>query len=716
MVGTMIGGRYKLIEAIGEGGMGSVWLAEQREPVRRKVAIKLVKAGMDSKQVLARFEAERQALALMDHPNIAKVFDGGMTDQGRPFFVMEYVKGVPLTEYCDQARLSLKERLNLFMPVCQAVQHAHQKGIIHRDLKPSNILICLYDGKPVPKVIDFGLAKAMYQALTDQSLHTAHGVMVGTPLYMSPEQAEHNNLDVDTRTDIYSLGVILYELLTGSTPLERQQLKEAAFNEILRLIKEVEPPKPSTRLSSSLSLPSIAAQRSIDPKQLSRMLIGDLDWIVMKALDKERGRRYETANGLARDVERYLHDEAVEACPPSATYRLKKFVRRNRLQVIAAGLVLVVLVGGITGTSIGLFEARKQRDRAELALQAEARQRKIAEQAEDDTLINFEASTDDAIAQLIGSKDELGEQEKTYLKNTIERWKKFADRVGDDQRSRAIRGVGHFRVARLWEQFGRNDEAIVEFQVARELYQNLAIQFPTVPEHRQGLANIRNNLGLLLYYLVKNDEASAEFQAACDIQTELVEQFPAVSEYQYGLANTHNSLGVLFADLRNYQEAKDEYQVAYELRKKLVDKFPTVSEYQDGLADTCGNQGNLCRDLGKDEEARAKYHFAYEIQVKLVEQFPVVVEYQEDLATLHGNLGVQLYRLGKNEAARLEYQSAIDALMKLVKQFPTVPKYQSSLARDHLNLASVHRALGDPDEARAEVQAAIDIQVKLVEP
>ena len=286
--GTTIAGRYKLIEAIGEGGMGSVWLAEQKVPVRRKVAVKLIKAGMDSKQVLSRFEAERQALALMDHPNIAKVFDGGMTDQGRPYFVMEFVKGVPLTEYCDQVRLSLKERLNLFMPVCEAVQHAHQKGVIHRDLKPLNILICLYDGKPVPKVIDFGLAKAMHQSLTDQSLYTAIGMMVGTPLYMSPEQAEHNNLDVDTRTDIYSLGVILYELLTGSTPLEKLQLKHAAFNEVLRLIKEVEPQKPSTRLSSSLSLPSIAAQRSIEPNQLKKSLIGDLDWIVMKALDKER--------------------------------------------------------------------------------------------------------------------------------------------------------------------------------------------------------------------------------------------------------------------------------------------------------------------------------------------------------------------------------------------------------------------------------------------
>ncbi len=377
--GTIIAGRYKLIEAIGKGGMGAVWLAEQKEPVKRKVAVKLIKAGMDSKQVLARFDAERQALAMMDHPNIAKVFDGGTTEQGRPFFVMEYVKGVPLTEYCDQARLSLKERLNLFTPVCQAVQQAHQKGIIHRDLKPSNILICLYDGKPVPKVIDFGLAKAINQLLTEQSLHTAHGMIVGTPLYMSPEQAEYNNLDVDTRTDIYSLGVILYELLTGSTPLEKLQLKEAAFNEVLRLIKEVEPPKPSTRLSSSLSLPSIAAQRSIEPKQLKKYLIGDLDWIVMKALDKERGRRYETVNALARDLERFLNDEVVEAGPPGAGYRLRKFLRRNRSAVIASTLVLVSLLAGVVGTSIGLVRAERGQQAAREEQQNADRQRDRAE-------------------------------------------------------------------------------------------------------------------------------------------------------------------------------------------------------------------------------------------------------------------------------------------------------------------------------------------------
>ena len=365
--GTMVAGRYKLIEAIGEGGMGTVWMAEQKEPVKRKVAIKLVKAGMDSRQVLARFEAERQALAMMDHPNIARVFDGGMTEQGRPFFAMEFVKGVPLTDYCDRARLSLKDRLNLFINVCQAVQHAHQKGIIHRDLKPSNILICLYDGKPVPKVIDFGLAKAMHQSLTEQTLHTAFGMVVGTPLYMSPEQAEHNNLDVDTRTDIYSLGVILYELLTGTTPLERKQLKEAAYVELLRLIKEVEPPKPSTRLSDSASLPSIAAQRSIDPKQLSRSLTGDLDWIVMKAIEKERGRRYETALSLASDVRCYLGDHPVSARRPSISYRLRKLIRRNKalaasitLVVAAVTIALVASVGGLVAT----LQARRDEESA----------------------------------------------------------------------------------------------------------------------------------------------------------------------------------------------------------------------------------------------------------------------------------------------------------------------------------------------------------------
>src|SRR5580704_17959294 len=359
--GKIIADRYRLLEEIGEGGMGTVWVAEQLQPVRRRVAIKLIKPGMDSRQVLSRFEAERQALAVMDHPNISKVLDGGVTEQNSPFFVMEYVKGVPITQFCDEARITVEGRLALFVQVCQAVQHAHQKGIVHRDLKPSNILVCLYDGHPVPKVIDFGLAKAINQPLTENTLYTAHGMMVGTPLYMSPEQAEFNNLDVDTRTDIYSLGVILYELLTGTTPRDRQRIKEAAWQEIVRLIKEEEPSRPSTKLSGSGSLPSVAAQRNLEPAQLTRLVRGDLDWIVMKALEKERSRRYETASGLARDLERYLADEVVEARPPSAGYRLLKLVHRNRRLVAAMGLIALALVCGIGGTTWGMLRAVQAR-------------------------------------------------------------------------------------------------------------------------------------------------------------------------------------------------------------------------------------------------------------------------------------------------------------------------------------------------------------------
>jgi hypothetical protein len=368
--GDVLAGRYKLLEEIGEGGMGTVWMAEQIEPIQRRVAVKVIKAGLDSKQVLARFEAERQALALMDHPNIARVLDAGTTDTGWPFFVMELVKGTPITSYCDDKHLSVRERLELFGDVCRAVQHAHQKGIIHRDLKPSNILVAPFDGKPVVKVIDFGVAKATGQRLTAATLFTGFGAVVGTPEYMSPEQAETNNQDIDTRSDIYSLGVLLYELLTGSTPLTKKRVKEAAFLEVLRVIREEEPPKPSTRLSSTEELPSVAAQRHTEPAKLTKLVRGELDWIVMKALEKDRNRRYETANGFAMDVQRYLADEAVLACPPSAGYRLRKFARRNKGGLAVAALVLFFLV--LLGSGFGWAVRDRAARHAKLAGEVEA--------------------------------------------------------------------------------------------------------------------------------------------------------------------------------------------------------------------------------------------------------------------------------------------------------------------------------------------------------
>jgi WD40 repeat protein/serine/threonine protein kinase len=381
--GALIG-PYKLLEPVGEGGMGAVWMAQQTEPVKRLVALKLIKAGLDSKQVIARFEAERQALALMDHPNIAKVLDGGTTSAGRPYFVMDLVKGTPITNYCDEHHFTPRQRLQLFTPVCQAVQHAHQKGVIHRDLKPSNVLVALYDGKPVPKVIDFGVAKAAGQQLTNKTLVTGFGAIVGTLEYMSPEQAEINQLDIDTRSDIYALGVLLYELLTGSPPFTRKDLEKGGVLEMLRVIREQEPAKPSTKLSTAQGLPTLAANRGTEPAKLTKLVRGELDWIVMKALEKDRNRRYETASAFAADVQRYLNDEPVQACPPSVAYRFRKFARRNKvalatMAVVAAALLTVLLV--LVVSEVRVREEHQAREEA-LDAKVEAESQRANKEAE----------------------------------------------------------------------------------------------------------------------------------------------------------------------------------------------------------------------------------------------------------------------------------------------------------------------------------------------
>ena len=379
-IGTRIG-RYKLKEKIGEGGCGVVYMAEQEEPVRRRVALKIIKLGMETKSVIARFEAERQALAMMDHPNIAHVFDAGATDRGPPYFVMELVRGVKITDYCDRNKLVIRERLDLFIQCCHAIQHAHQKGIIHGDIKPSNIMVAQQDGVPVPKVIDFGISKATEARLTDKLLFTTYAQLIGTPAYMSPEQAEMGGLDIDTRSDIYSLGVLLYELLTGKTPFDPKELIKGGIDEMRRTLREKEPPRPSFRLNllPEVELTKTADARQTEPTRLISTLRGDLDWIVMKALEKDRSRRYETANGLAMDIQRHLNHEPVVACPPSWVYRFQKLVRRNRVVFIAGGAVAAALVIGM-GTSTWLF--LKEREARQRAVAAEQQQALLLHEAE----------------------------------------------------------------------------------------------------------------------------------------------------------------------------------------------------------------------------------------------------------------------------------------------------------------------------------------------
>jgi serine/threonine protein kinase len=604
--GKIIADRYRLLEEIGEGGMGTVWVAEQLQPVRRRVALKLIKPGMDSRQVLARFEAERQALAVMDHPNIAKVLDGGVTEQGSPFFAMEYVKGVPITQFCDEARITVEGRLALFVQVCQAVQHAHQKGIVHRDLKPSNILVCLYDGHPVPKVIDFGLAKAINQPLTENTLYTAHGMMVGTPLYMSPEQAEFNNLDVDTRTDIYSLGVILYELLTGTTPLDRQRFKAAAWQEIVRLIKEEEPSKPSTKLSGSGSLPSVAAQRNLEPAQLTRLVRGDLDWIVMKALEKERSRRYETANGLARDLQRYLADEVVEARPTSTTYRLRKFFRRNKGLVRAVAAVFLLLVAGIVGTSWGMLRAERARREAESARLAEAaeRQRAVeaaaAEKVAKETAQEREAETravlDFVEKKILGAartEAEGGLGPEITLRRAIEAAVLFVDQGFDKQP--LIKARLRMALGTSFYHLGDGKAAADQYGKARTIYTS-----QLGPDHRDTLRSIDN---------LANAYASQGRQSeALKLREEAVTREKAVfgSDHPETLG-AMNNLGASYSSLGRYADARKILEETLALRKsKLGPTDPETLRTSYNLARALAGLGRIAEAVKLHEETLAR--------------------------------------------------------------------------------------------------------------
>jgi eukaryotic-like serine/threonine-protein kinase len=716
--GAVIAGKYKLLQEVGEGGMGSVWMADQLDPVRRRVAVKLIRADCGrSEDILARFEAERQAIALMDHPHIAKLLDAGTTGDaeaatvgaGRPYFVMELVKGTPLNKYCDEHQLSVPNRLRVFLQICSAVHHAHQKGVIHRDLKPSNILVESHDSKPVPKVIDFGLAKAAGgMRLTENTLFTRVGTVAGTPQYMAPEQATFNALDIDTRADVYALGVILYELLTGTTPLSRETIGKARFEEMFRLIREQDAPAPSSRVSSGESAPSVAANRQTEPARLGRLVRGDLDWIVLKALAKERDRRYESATGFAGDIERFLNHEPVLAGPPGAGYRLRKFVRRNRPQVVAGCLVLMALLAGTAGTTFGLIRAEFRRQEAEDARAQEAEQRRRAETARDKTREVLDAMTAEATGEFLAQQTAISAEQKKFLTGVLAYYQEFAGEQADDEASRERTAAAALRVGHIEYRLGRSGEAAVACRQALDAYARLVADFPAVPAYRQGLANSHTSLAVLLVVQGRPTDAVVQFRAALAINEKLVVDHPAERGYRQDLGASHSNLGTLSND-------PEQFRRTLAIREKLVVDFPAVAAYRYEFAITCYNLGNLLREQkqpGKSEEQQRK---ALPLLEQLVVDFPAVPKYRHALASCHNSLGNVLRDLpGKRGEAEEQYRKALVVREKLAADFPAEPGHRKVLADSHNNLAVVLTEAGSRAGAEDQHRKALAIRERLV--
>jgi len=536
--GAVIAGRYRLIERLGEGGMGTVFLAEQTSPVQRSVAVKIIKLGMDTKEVVARFESERQALAVMNHPHIARVFDGGATERGRPYFVMELVRGVPITDYCDKHRLSTRERLELMIPVCQAVQHAHQKGVIHRDLKPSNILVTIQDGQPVPKIIDFGIAKATDHRLTQRTLFTEQGKLIGTPEYMSPEQAEMSGLDVDTRTDVYSLGVMLYELVTGALPFDQKTLRSAGYGEIQRIIRETDPPRASTRFSGlGEARTTVAERRRTDAPSLRKQLRGDLDWILLKAMEKDRTRRYETANALAVDIQRHLGHEAILAHPPSRSYRLRKLVARHKAAFAAAAALFVLLAAFAVTMAIQSARVAAERDKA------------VQEKAKADAINEFLVETLGSANPIEGTGRDVTVLEA--LKSAAEKIDaSFAEQPEIAADLKQTIGVTYLRL-------GYYDEAEPLLRSSLKMCETLfGRDSPKVSAPLSALAILRQERG---------DLAEAETLTRRGLEIKLRQE----GEESANAANLMNNLALLLEEKGDFAEAEQLYRRILAIDRKI---------------------------------------------------------------------------------------------------------------------------------------------------
>ncbi len=691
-------GHYRLVKQIGEGGFGVVFLAQQDEPVARRVALKIVKLGMDTRQVVARFEVERQALALMDHPHIARVIDAGATDSGRPYFVMEYVAGRTITTYCDEEHLTIDARLELFEQVCNAVQHAHSKGIIHRDLKPSNILVATVDGRPQAKVIDFGIAKATQQKLTDKTLFTEHQQVIGTLQYMSPEQAG-GSLDIDTRTDVYALGVVLYELLTGTTPFETHTLHDAFLSEIQRIIREVDPPKPSTRLNQSVdTLAGVAARRRIEPKRLGTIVRGDLDWIVMKALEKDRARRYESAHGFGQDLRRYLQGEAVVAAPPSALYRLRKFSRRNRAAVLSGSAVAGALVVGVIAFAWQANIARDQRDAAVAAREAEAQQRRIADEQRAEA--GRQQALAEANAEAEGKARDRAEATATFVTNAL----RSADPNRGGKEGISVAQAMEQAVKQLDEGAFRDEpdiEASLRGVIADVLYRNARVA-DALPLAEKALAIYASRPGDQVRNVARSTNLVATIQqdlGHADLAEPLFERGLALLEERYPgdddeVATALNNLAMVRVHRGRPESAEPLFVRSIAMRERLQ---PGDSPE---LAMNLNNLANVVDDLGRRTEALPLFERSLAMYDRLYDAHP-------ELAMALYNIA-QTY-IGSGRLADAEAQA--DRALAM---------YRTLFAGDHPDVAramsgvaNVRRVMGHPAESEERQRAALEMRKRL---
>ncbi|HEY1599439.1 MAG TPA: serine/threonine-protein kinase [Pirellulales bacterium] len=694
-LGTVIG-RYKLLEQIGDGGMGVVFMAEQQVPMRRRVALKIIKPGMDTRQVIARFDAERQALALMDHPNIARALDAGMTESGRPYFVMELVRGIPITDYADKNRLSISVRLQLFVQVCHAVQHAHQNGIIHRDLKPTNVLVTLHDGVGVPKVIDFGVAKATNGQLTDKTLVTNFSQMIGTPSYMSPEQAEMSGLDVDTRSDIYSLGVLLYELLTGTTPFDKTRLHEASYDEMRRIIREEEPITPSS-LACTLgrTATSLAAGQDVDPGSYTRLLRGDLDWIVMKALEKDRARRYPTANELARDVERHLRDEPIDARPPSAAYRFRTFARRNRGAIITTTVVVAALVAGTITSTWQAIRARQAEAIAEAGRNEAEVQRRRAE-------VNFQKArqaVDKYVASVRDSKL-LSEEthqplRKELIESTLAYYRQFVEQYQNDPTLQPELGSTYVHIGQINNDIGSKEQACEWFRKGVDVYQRLCCQNPDNVDYQCMLVDALNGSAAVLRDSGHPVESARASQRSLEICKILCRDHPGEARYAAGLAQAEFHCFLEHSAQHAMADAETSIRRVLALCETLSREQPGNGDYRADLARAHVHFGNVQRATNRTGEAAESFRQAAEIYEQLAVEFGYWANYRRAAAQAHISLG-DVYRvLGRKSEAMWAFLAARTAFQELARQTPPDPAGRTGVGRANFRIGVLQAELGE---------------------